>query len=140
MTTTSSPAVLSDADKVTIAALTQRVVAAWAYNDAEAFADVFTDDGTMVLPGVYLKGRKEISDYMAAAFSGVYKGTQVTGKPIDIKPLGADAAILLSMGGVLAAGESEVTTASAIRAAWVAVRRDGGWKLATYLNTPRDVV
>jgi uncharacterized protein (TIGR02246 family) len=138
--TTTIPAVLTDADKVAIASLTQRVVAAWAYHDAEAFAEVFTADGTMVLPGVYLKGHDQIRTYMADAFKGVYKGTQVTGKPIDVRPLGAEAAILLSLGGVLEAGESEVTEGSAIRAAWVAVRHEGGWKLAAYQNTPREAV
>jgi len=116
--TTTIPAVLTDADKVAIASLTQRVVAAWAYHDADSFAEVFTEDGTMVLPGVYLKGHDQIRTYMADAFKGVYKGTQVTGKPIDVRPLGAEAAILLSLGGVLEAGESEVTQGSAIRAAW----------------------
>ena len=32
-----------------IATLTQKVVAAWAYHDAAAFASVFTEDGTMIL-------------------------------------------------------------------------------------------
>jgi uncharacterized protein (TIGR02246 family) len=137
-TTTTNPAVLSDGDKVAIASLTQRVVAAWAYHDADSFADVFTDDGTMILAGVYLKGRAEIRDYMAAAFEGIYKGTQVTGKPIDMRPLGDGAAILLSQGGVLAVGDSEVSESEAIRAAWVVVRHEGGWRLAAYQNTPRN--
>jgi uncharacterized protein (TIGR02246 family) len=136
-TTTTSPAVLSDGDKVAIASLTQRVVAAWAYHDADSFAGVFTDDGTMILSGVYLKGRAEIRDYMAAAFEGAYKGTQVTGKPIDMRPLGDGAAILLSQGGVLAPGDSEVSESQAIRAAWVVIRHEGGWRLAAYQNTPK---
>jgi uncharacterized protein (TIGR02246 family) len=137
-TTTTNPAALSDADKVAIASLTQRVVAAWAYHDADSFADVFTDDGTMILTGVYLKGRAAIRDHMAAAFEGVYKGTQVTGKPIDMRPLGDGAAILLSQGGVLAPGDSEVSETAAIRAAWVVVRHDGQWRLAAYQNTPKN--
>jgi uncharacterized protein (TIGR02246 family) len=137
-TTTTTPAGLSDADKVAIASLTQRVIAAWAYHDAGSFADVFTEDGTMVLAGVYRKGRAQIRDYMAAAFEGAYRGTQVTGKPLDMRPLGRDAAILLSLGGVLEAGESEVSQTSAVRAAWVVVRQDGQWRLAAYQNTPRE--
>jgi uncharacterized protein (TIGR02246 family) len=137
ITTTTNPAVLSDADKVAIASLTQRVVAAWAYHDADSFADVFTADGTMILAGVYLKGRAAIRDHMAAAFEGVYQGTQVTGKPIDMRPLGDGAAILLSQGGVLAPGDSEVSEREAIRAAWVVVRHDGQWRLAAYQNTPK---
>ncbi|MEU7875002.1 SgcJ/EcaC family oxidoreductase [Dactylosporangium sp. NPDC049140] len=135
---TTSPTDLSDADKAAVASLTQRVIAAWAYHDADAFAGVFVDDGTMTMPGVHLKGRASIRDYMADGFAGRYKGTQVTGKPIDLRPLGPDAAILLSQGGVMAAGESEVSDAEAIRAAWVVVRHDGQWRLSAYVNTPRD--
>ncbi|MGH3864296.1 SgcJ/EcaC family oxidoreductase [Actinokineospora sp.] len=131
---------LTDADKVAIASLTQKVIASWAYADAEAFASVFTDDGTMVLPGLYKKGREEIQKYMTVAFADVYKGTQVTGKPIDMRPLGRDAAILLSAGGVLDPGESEVADKAAIRAAWIVVKQDGQWKLAAYQNSPRDAV
>lgn len=127
---------LTDGDKVAIASLTQKVVAAWAYNDSETFAGVFTEDGSMTLPGVHLKGRTAIHDYLVKAFAGVYKGTQVTGKPIDMRPLGPDAAILMSQGGVLDPGESEVAHHSAIRAAWVVVRQDGEWRLAAYMNTP----
>jgi uncharacterized protein (TIGR02246 family) len=143
MTTTTSsqaPAQLRDADKAAIAALTQRVIAAWAYQDATAFADVFTADGTMTLAGVYRKGRDQIRDYMSDAFDGEYRGTQVTGKPIDMRPLGPDAAILLSQGGVLQPGESSVSDKSAIRAAWVVVRQEGQWRLAAYQNTPLEPI
>jgi uncharacterized protein (TIGR02246 family) len=137
-TTTETPAQLSDGDKVAIASLTQRVIAAWAYQDADAFAEVFTEDGTMILPGLYRKGRAEIRDYMATAFAGIYKGTQVTGKPLDMRPLGRDAAVLLSLGGVLQPGDSEVSAAEAIRAAWVVVKNDGQWQLAAYQNSPKN--
>ncbi|CRK59462.1 hypothetical protein [Alloactinosynnema sp. L-07] len=131
---------LTDGDKVAIATLTQKVISSWAYADAETFAGVFTEDGTMVLPGLFKKGKTEIQAYMEKAFAGVYKGTQVTGKPVDMRPLGRDAAILLSQGGVLDAGESEVADSAAIRAAWVVVKVDGEWKLAAYQNSPRDAV
>lgn len=128
----------TDADAAAIAALTQKVVAAWAYQDADTFASVFTDDGTMILSGVYCAGRYEVRDYMAKAFEGRYRGTQVTGKPISIRSLGPDTAILLSQGGVLEAGETEVSEDGAIRASWLAVRQDDGqWRLAAYQNTPR---
>ncbi|OZM71913.1 DUF4440 domain-containing protein [Amycolatopsis antarctica] len=128
----------TEADQVAVAALTQKVVAAWAYHDAEAFAGVFVDEGTMILPGVYRKGREEIRAFMAEAFATTYKGTQVTGKPIDFRFLADDVALLLTLGGVLGADESEITTGSAIRASWLAVRREGEWKLAAYQNSPRD--
>ncbi|GGS42509.1 MULTISPECIES: SgcJ/EcaC family oxidoreductase [Actinokineospora] len=127
---------LSDGDKVAIASLTQKVLASWAYHDAETFASVFTEDGTMTLPGVHLKGRAQVQEYLVAAFKGVYKGTQVAGKPIDLRPLGPDAAVLISLGGILESGESEVAHHSEVRAAWIVARDNGQWKVAAYMNTP----
>ncbi|MGB3442493.1 MAG: SgcJ/EcaC family oxidoreductase [Actinophytocola sp.] len=127
----------TDADKAAIAALTQKVLAAWAYHDAETFADVFVDDGTMILPGSLSTGRDEIREQMTKEWAGRWQGTQVTGKPISIRSLGPDVMLLLSLGGVLHPGETEVTEANAIRASWLAVRQDGEWKLASYQNSPR---
>lgn len=129
----------ADADAGAIAALTQKVSTAWAEQDPDTFATVFVEDGTMILAGVYCSGRAEIRDFMAKAFDGPYKGTQVTGSPISIRALGPDVAILLSDGGVIGAGETEVSEDSAIRASWLAVRQDDGeWLLAAYQNTPRN--
>jgi uncharacterized protein (TIGR02246 family) len=122
-------------DMAAIAALTQKVIAAWAYNDAESFAGVFVEDGTMILPGVYLKGRDAIHAYLVESFAGQYKGTQVTGRPLDLRLLGADSGILLTQGGVLPAGHTEVPDEQSIRASWVVVKRDGQWRLAAYQNS-----
>lgn len=124
------------ADQVAVASLTQRVIAAWAYHDADAFADVFVEDGTMILPGMFRKGREEIRAYLRTAFATDYKGTQVTGRPIDLRFLTPDVVLLLTQGGVLAPGESEVSDDQSIRAAWLAVKRDGDWRLAAYQNSP----
>jgi uncharacterized protein (TIGR02246 family) len=126
----------SNADKAGIASLTQKVIAAWAYHDADGFAELFIENGTMILAGVYKNGREEIREYLKDAYEGRYKGTQVTGKPLSIRSLGPDAAILLSQGGVLEKGESEVSPSAAIRASWVVVKQDGQWRLAAYQNTP----
>ncbi|MFC4857046.1 SgcJ/EcaC family oxidoreductase [Actinophytocola glycyrrhizae] len=127
----------TDAGKAAVAALTQKLLAAWAYNDADAFADLFVEDGTMILAGVFCSGRDEIREHVAKEFEGRWKGTQVTGTPISIRSLGPDVTLLLSNGGILEAGETEVSEDSAIRASWLAVRRDGEWRLAAYQNSPR---
>lgn len=127
----------SNSEQAAIAALTQRMVTGWAYGEAETLANLFVEDGTLILPGVFCNGRDQIRDYFAQAFDGRYKGTQVTGKPISIRSLGPDVAILLSYGGVLEAGETEVSESGAIRASWLCVRRDGQWRLAAYQNSPR---
>jgi uncharacterized protein (TIGR02246 family) len=92
----------------------------------------------MVLPGVYLKGREKIRGYMADAFAAQYKGTQVTGKPLDLKFLSVSSGVLLTEGGVLHPGENKPTQERAIRASWVVVKEDGQWMLAFYQNCQRD--
>jgi uncharacterized protein (TIGR02246 family) len=121
-----------------LAAVPGRLVAAWAAHDADAFADLFAPDGTLILPGVYKKGRDEIREFMAAAYAGPYKGTTVTGSPLEVKPLADGAAALVTEGGVIAAGATELAAEHAIRASWILVKRDGRWMLAVYQNCPRD--
>lgn len=127
---------LTSEDSAQVAGLPSRIIDAWAAHDAKAFAEVFTHDGTMVLPGVMRMGGEQIREFMSDAFQGPFKGTRVTGSPVSVKALGADAAVMVTQGGVLAPGEEEVSEARAVRACWVAVRTDGGWRLAAYQNSP----
>ncbi|MGV9252062.1 SgcJ/EcaC family oxidoreductase [Streptomyces sp. NPDC003697] len=128
---------IPDADKAAVAALPQRIVDAWAAYDSDAFAEVFTTDGTLVLPGVFEKGRAAIRAFAKTAFSGPYQGTRVTGTPIDLRFLNTEAAILLTRGGILAPGETEPAAERAVHASWTAVKQDGQWRLAAYQNSPR---
>jgi uncharacterized protein (TIGR02246 family) len=137
-TATTVGAANPEEDMAAVAAVPGRIVAAWANQDGDAFARVFTADGSMILPGLYLKGREDIRSYMTDAFAGHYQGTRVTGQPLDLRFLGRDAAVVTTQGGVLAAGQTEVSGGSAIRASWVVVRADGEWLLAAYQNSPRD--
>jgi uncharacterized protein (TIGR02246 family) len=129
-------AVPSDADRAAVAAVPGRIVAAWAAHDADAFASVFTKDGSMILPGVFKKGRDDIRDFMAGGFAGPYQGTQVTGEPFDIRVLADNVCLLLSVGGVLAAGETELPPERVVKASWLVVKQDGEWLLAAYQNSP----
>ena len=115
-----------------------RLVAAWSHNDAAGIASVFTKDGILILPGdVYKKGQEEILSFMAAAFAGPFKGTGVTGNPVDVRFVSDDVALLRTHGGILAPGETEIAPELAVRSTWVVVKKDGQWRLAAYQNSPR---
>ena len=129
---------LTEQDQAAAAAVPARVIEAWSHNDAQAFAKIFTDDATMILPGVFRQGREEIAAFMGEAFETFLKGTRVTGAPIAIKPLGADTVLLITAGGVLHPGEEEVAAERAIRASWLLARRDGEWLLTAYQNSPAN--
>lgn len=43
-----------------VATVPGRLVSAWAAHDAKAISALFLQDGTLILPGVYKKGRDEI--------------------------------------------------------------------------------
>jgi uncharacterized protein (TIGR02246 family) len=131
---------VSDGVMAELVAIPGRLVSAWAAHDAVAFSQLFIEDGTMILPGVYKKGREEIRKHMEAGYAGQYKGTTVAGSPLDAKPLGSDAVALITVGGVLAPGEKEYSAKEAIRASWILVKDDDGiWRLSVYHNCPRDL-
>ena len=127
----------SAADHAAVATLPNRIVKAWAEQDPGAFAEVFTDDGTMILPGVFVRGRDDIRSFMSEAFAGPYKDTTVTGDPIGLRFLGAEVAILHTDGGFLMGAEVAVAPGNAVRAAWLVVKQDGTWRLAAYQNSPK---
>lgn len=126
------------ADRAAVAALPQKVVAAWTQNDADEFANVFTEDGTLILPGLFLKGRDAIKAHMTTAFAGPYKGTRVTGQPVELRFFNADTGLVITEGGVLLPGETTVAAERAIRASWLVTKVDHEWRLTAYQNSPRD--
>ncbi|MFI5845713.1 SgcJ/EcaC family oxidoreductase [Catenuloplanes sp. NPDC051500] len=137
-TTPTAPAALSAEDQAAIAAVPARMIRVWAAHDADEFADLFAEDGTMILPGRYQQGRDAIREFMTHAYAGPYAGTRVTGRPIEMKVLSPGVVAVITEGGVLAAGAEELDAGAAIRASWILVRRDDRWQLAVYQNCPRD--
>ena len=121
------------------AALPGRMIAAWAGNDADAFAALFAEDGLMSLPGdTFLKGRAAVLAFMTAAYAGPYRGTSVTGRPLHVQPIADGVVLVVTEGGVLAAGETELAPERAIRAFWLLKNVGGEWLIAAYQNTPQQ--
>jgi uncharacterized protein (TIGR02246 family) len=122
-----------------IRAMFTELYAAWADNDADAFASVYRADATVVMPGVRHIGRSAIRDSMAAGFRGPLKGSTAVDEPLDYRIVGGDTAIVVSRAGILMAGETELPAARAVHATWVLTRQEDEWLVAAYANAPAGV-
>jgi uncharacterized protein (TIGR02246 family) len=116
-----------------VRAILARTVIAWTANDADAFADLYAEDATVMLAGgEYLRGRDEIRAYMAAGFAGRFRGSRGLDEPESVRLLGDDAAVVISLSGFSVAGGGS----NSRRAAWMLSRRDGSWSVDAYANCP----
>ena len=128
----------SDTDRQAILDVLTRLYQAWEAGDAEAFVADYTDDASVVQPGVYKKDREEIRSTMAAGFAGPLSGSRATDHPVDVRFLTGDTAIVVSEDGIMFPGQDAVASERLVRATWVLVRRDGGWRIASYHNSPAN--
>jgi len=109
-------------------------VSAWDANDADAFAEVYAPDATVVLTGgTFLRGREEIRRYMAAGFAGPLRGTRATDEQESVRRVG-DCAIVVSRSGYALPGEESVAPERVRRATWTLSRHDEGWLIESYHN------
>lgn len=113
-----------------------RARAAWGDNDADAFANMFIENGSALFGDNQLKGREEIRSYMKEIFAGAAKGSRLSEEPREVKLLTDSAAIVVTDGGVVRDGEEGLDPANLIRTTWIAVRQDGDWRLASYQTCP----
>lgn len=118
-----------------VQAVFDQIYAAWAAGDADAFAELYTEDATVAMPGVYYHGREAVRHHMAQGFAGPLKGSRGVDTPHHIRVLG-DTAIVVSRAGIQLAGEPGVPADREVTATWVLARQDGRWLVAAYANTP----
>ena len=126
----------SDADRQAILDVLAGLYKAWEANDAEAFVADYTDDASVVQPGVYEKDREEIRTTMAAGFAGPLNGSRVAARPVNVRFLTGDTAVVVSEDGIIFPGQDAVASERLVRATWVLVRDGGGWRIASYHNSP----
>ncbi|MEU4775981.1 SgcJ/EcaC family oxidoreductase [Micromonospora sp. NPDC023644] len=109
---------------------------AWESNDADAVADVFTENGSMLAGDNQLKGREEIRAYLREAFAGPYQGARLVDEPLEIKMLTDDVALAVTQGGIVRDGAGELAPEDEVRTTWVVARRDGDWHLMSHQSSP----
>lgn len=121
------------------AALTvaMRIQAAWAANDADMFADLFADNGSLLMRDTQLNSREEVRSFMAEGFHGPFKGARVKGWPIAVKFLTDEVAMVITEGGIIMAGETDIAAENLIRSTWVIGRQsDGSLRLVSHQSSP----
>lgn len=113
-----------------------RVRAAWDRNDADEVAQVFVENGSYLAGDEQLTSREQIREYLAAAFTGPYRGSRVTEEPVEIRLIAADTALAITEGGVLYEGETELPANRRVRTMWVITKQDGDWRLVSHQSSP----
>jgi uncharacterized protein (TIGR02246 family) len=109
---------------------------AWENNDPNAFADMFIENGSMLVGDNQLKGREEIRAYMSDAFAGGWGGTRLAEEPREIRLLTDSVAIAVSEGGIIRKGAAALDPADQVRTLWVIVKHDGDWAVASHQTSP----
>ena len=123
-------------DELAINGMLSEMYQYWTDNDADGFAQYYTEDATAILPGSFRGSRQVIRDMLAAGFDGPLKGSSTVDRQLSIRFVGEDAAIAISESGILFPGEQTVPDERKIYATWVFERRDGRWMVAAYHNSP----
>lgn len=113
-----------------------RIQHAWAVNDPDRFAALFTENGSLLMRDEQLASRAEIHAHMAAGFRGPYQGARVKGWPVSVTFLTDDVALVITEGGIIMAGESDLAPERLIRATWVIVRQGDDWRLMSHQSSP----
>jgi uncharacterized protein (TIGR02246 family) len=136
MTMTSNATSANDDDAV--AAVLDEVYAAWAAGDADAFVAPYAEHATAVLPGSYLQDKDAIRATMADGFTGPLKGSRGIHQVQSIRFPGADTAIVISKGGIVFAGQTDIAAQTRSVDTWVLSRQDGTWRVEAFHNCAQD--
>lgn len=138
-TLTSSVDLDADPEKSAAVSVVARVNAAWDANDADAFADVYTQDATLILSGDrFFDSREAIRQALTLSFQGPHKGTRLIADVVSFHWIVPGVAAMVTEGGVVAPGEDTFVWDRALRATWIAVKQDdGGYLIGAYQNGRR---
>jgi uncharacterized protein (TIGR02246 family) len=126
----------SNGPEGTVLTVPLRLRAAWERNDADAFADVFTENGSMLAGDEQLTGREQIRAYMTEAFAGPLQGSRLSVQPLDIRLLTGDVGMAVTQGGVIQQGATDLDPGQEARGVWVTARQHGEWRLVSYQTSP----
>jgi uncharacterized protein (TIGR02246 family) len=120
----------------TATSLYRQMIDGWNASDADAMAAPLATDGLMIgFDGSQMYGRDEVAAELGSIFADHETATYVT-KVRSVKALGADAALLHAVAGMVPPGGSELMPERNTIHTLVARRGDDGWSVALFQSTP----
>lgn len=123
-------------DDTALHALFDRMCGAWTDGDAQEYGECFTADSDYVsFDGARAVGRAPMVEAHDKLFRGVLTGSKLVGEIESIRYLSPDVALVHATGSVLVAWRSRLPKRRLSRQTMVAVRTDGGWRVAALQNT-----
>lgn len=123
-----------------VCGLLDRLTAAWAAMDADAFGAVFTEDATYTsYIGTHYQGRTDIVEGHRAGFASFLKGTKLADSYLDIRFYGPDTAVVTSRGDTYDGARKSAAELSKVQT-YTVVRQHGDWRIAAFQNTKRQNV
>jgi uncharacterized protein (TIGR02246 family) len=126
---------MSDTDSA-VRDLYAAILEGWNRADGAAFAAPFADDGEVIgFDGTPVYGRTRIAESMNAIFRDHKTGSYV-GVVRRVRELGEGAALLRAVSGVVPHGADDINPDLNAVQSLVAERRDDGWRVVLYHNTP----
>lgn len=131
-----TPETTSGAAEDEVLALHGRLRDAWGAGDAEAFAAPFRDDAVFVaFDGSVLQGRAQIAAVQRELFERWLKGSRLVDERTVVRVLGADTAVVHSVGGTVLRGKAKPAPERDSIQTLVAVRDAAGWSFVSFQNT-----
>jgi uncharacterized protein (TIGR02246 family) len=115
-----------------VRAVLDRVYAAWAANDADAFVEPYAEEATAQLPGSSLPNRAAIHATMSAVFAADLKGSRAVHEPRSVRFLSDDVAIVTSQSAIVFPGQSEPAEQTRAFDTWVLSKRNGSWRVEAF--------
>ncbi|MCI0712415.1 MAG: SgcJ/EcaC family oxidoreductase [Chloroflexi bacterium] len=119
-----------------IRALYEQLIDHWNKRKPAAYAALFTDDGTVIgFDGSVVDGAGAIESHLRQIFADHMTARYLT-IIREIRLLAPDVALLRAVVGMVPPGQSDINPAANAIQSLVAVKRDGGWQIALFHNTP----
>jgi uncharacterized protein (TIGR02246 family) len=119
-----------------IKSLYQILIDTWNNRDAEGMAAQFAEQGVQIgFDGSKVIGREEIFSHLQPIFENHPTAPFIT-KVKDIRALGAEAAILHAIAGMIPPGKTEIEPSVNAHQTLVAVKKDNAWQIELFQNTP----